>query len=194
MDDDLMALDQRLHVEADQILEQQGLRPILSLYGTPHVVGSYALHLMVWRDLDITLETTSIGETAFFALGGAIAAALHPVRMSFRNERIARSPGLPHGLYWGIYTGPDRADSWKIDIWAVDPEECRRLLAIQEQQIAARLSAETRSRILQIKAQCWQEPGYHRTFTSMDIYRAVLDEGIADVTGFRESLRQKGLA
>jgi hypothetical protein len=29
--------------------------------------------------------------------------------MSFRNELIAKTKGLPTGLYWGIYFGNERA-------------------------------------------------------------------------------------
>ena len=53
---------------------------------------------------------------------------------------------------------------------------------------AARLTPEMRDAILRIKSQCWQHPEYRRTFTSQDIYRAVLDAGVADLAGFRNYL------
>lgn len=56
-------------------------------------------------------------------------------------------------------------------------------------RIAARLTPAARRAILQIKSQCWRDPGYRKTFTSQDIYRAVLDGGVTDLPGFRRFLR-----
>ncbi len=183
MPEDLIALDASLRREADGLLRDRGLLALLARYGTPHVTGSYALQLMAWRDLDLYLEATGLGLAEFFALGGEIASALCPVRMSFRNERVARTPGLPEGTYWGVYLGDERQGAWKIDLWAVEPEECRRLLRGQE-ELARRLTPEARRTILGIKAQVWAHPEYRRSFGSQDVYRAVLDHGVSDTEGF----------
>ena len=92
---DLDQRDQAIRKEADQLLGPKGLRSLLKDYGTPHVTGSYVLHLMTWRDLDIYLDAPDLSEESFFRLGGRIASCLSPVRMSFRNERIVRTPNLP---------------------------------------------------------------------------------------------------
>jgi len=60
---------------------------------------------MVWRDLDIYLVAEDIPVSEFFRLGWQIADLLNPTKMQFRNERVARTEGLPHGLYWGVYLG-----------------------------------------------------------------------------------------
>ena len=39
----------------------------------------------------------------FFSLGAEINTLLNPVKMSFRNELLGKTKGLPIGLYWGIY-------------------------------------------------------------------------------------------
>lgn len=186
----LTALDRLIRKEADQLLEEKGLRELLRQYGIPHVSGSYLLHLMAWRDLDIYLETESLTELDFFTLGGRITSILNPARMSFRNERIAQTPGLPYGLYWGVYLGNEREGAWKLDIWAVDANECQRLLKYCN-DLAERLTPTTRLQILGIKSQCWNDPDYRRSYTSTDIYCAVLDEGITDIKGFREYLQSK---
>src|SRR5688500_8193348 len=103
--------------EADQILYGQGLFDILSAYGKPYIAGSYALDLMTWRDLDIYLEGEELNDLDFFQLGASISMNLKPVKMSFRNELIAKTKGLPNGLYWGVYLGDERSGAWKIDIW-----------------------------------------------------------------------------
>ena len=145
---------------------------------------------MTWRDLDIYLETDHITETDFFFLGGKIATTLNPVKMSFRNETIAKTKGVQHGLYWGVYLGDERNGAWKIDIWAVTTDECESLLEYSK-QIKRKLTPINSLQILDIKSQCWKNPAYRRSFTSADIYHAVLDKGITDMNGFQEYLKSR---
>ena len=189
----LVQRDQILRKEADELLGPKGLRSLLEDYGTPHVSGSYALHLMTWRDLDIYLEQPDISEESFFRLGGRIASCLAPVRMSFRNERIKRTPNLPLGLYWGVYLGDERKGAWKIDIWAIDSQECERHLQFTERLTAA-LTPSLRCKILCIKQACWKDPGYRRTYTSQDIYNAVIQQGIENIDSFKEHMKDRGVS
>lgn len=179
-----------LRTEADSILHERGLLALMRAYGAPHVTGSYALDLMTWRDLDIYLESPDMPEERFFELGGRIALALRPSRMQFRNERIARTPGLPAGLYWGVYAAFPEQRLWKIDIWCVPSEECCRLLR-DCNDIERRLTPGTRTAILQIKARCCEHPEYRYGFSSQDIYTAVLDDGIETFDQFRTHLQAK---
>src|SRR5260370_19025251 len=173
----MQKLEQDLQAEADELLWGRGLHSLLSKYGQVQVTGSYSLRLMTWRALDLYLVTNGIAVADFFSLGAQIADLLDPIRMSFRNELKARTEGLPKGLYWGIYLGDERAGAWKIDLWAMDSEQ---LTVLDEGQkgIERKLTESSRMRILEIKAQCWMKPGYRRTFSSLDIYTAVLDEQV----------------
>jgi hypothetical protein len=187
-----LQLEQQLRREADELLGARGLQALLAQFGLPKIQGSYALQLMTWRDLDIYLVAEQHSVAPFFALGGRLAELLAPHKMSFRNEQLARSQGLPNGLYWGVYLGDERLGAWKIDIWAVEPPEYARLMVVQH-ELAARLTEQVRATILAIKAHCWQDPRYRKDFSSLDIYRAVLDEGVESVSQFNELLlRQKG--
>jgi hypothetical protein len=182
-------LDEALRAEADRLLLGKGLHSLLEKYGQVHLTGSYALKLMVWRDLDIYLVAEELPVSEFFRLGGQIADLLSPTKMSFRNERVARTEGLPEGLYWGIYLGNERAGAWKIDLWAINPEQ---FIVLDEfyKEIERRLTASSRLKILQIKSQCWMKPGYRRTFSSRDIYDAVLAEGVDDLDAFDAYLQR----
>jgi hypothetical protein len=117
---DLLNLNNRIKSEADEFLYGKGLIGILNSFGLPHISGSYALNLMTCRDLDIYLEIETICSREFYSLWGQIAELLNPVKMHFRDERIAKTSGLPAGLNWGSYLENERADGWKIDIWAID--------------------------------------------------------------------------
>src|SRR5688572_19760313 len=120
-------INQQIKHEADDILYRQGLFAILSKYGVPHITGSYSLNLMAWRELDIYIQNENISEAEFFQLGAEINRKYNPVKMSYRNERITQTKGLPPGLYWGVYLGNERKGAWKIDLWVVDDNECQRL-------------------------------------------------------------------
>lgn len=191
MSDNLNDNNHRIRQEADSILNEQGLLSILKSFGIPHVTGSYALNLMTWRDLDIYLESENISEEDFFKLGASINNRFSPVRMSYRNERINKSEGLPEGLYWGVYLGDERKGAWKVDIWAMDAKQCKERLKFCN-DIEAKLTDESRQIILSIKSQCWQDAAYRKLYSSNDIYKAVLKEGIKDMEGFREYLKNRG--
>ena len=182
-------LNELIKKEADEILNEKGLLGILKQFGKPHVSGSYSLDLMCWRDLDIYLEAETINETNHFLLGGKIAAAFHPVKMSYRNELISQTKGLPHGLYWGVYLGNERDGAWKIDVWVVDPSACKELLNFCN-VIKTKLTPETSRQILEIKSKCWQDSQYRRTYNSSDIYTAVLEKNVTNIEGFKEYLRK----
>jgi len=189
--DELLALDETLRAEADEILWERGLHRLLAGYGEVYPAGSYALRLMVWRDLDVYLVAPGITVDAFFRLGRRIAELLKAPRMHYRNERVGHTPDLPrYGLYWGVYLGDERADAWKIDLWAMDEEEHSRLQA-HLGAIEARLSSEARRRILRIKSAVWMLPSYRLRYSSQDIYQAVLDHGVADVDAFDAYLSKR---
>ena len=168
--------------EANQVLHENKVLQILEKYGKPHISGSYALDLMTWRDLDIYLQMDCLDEQSFFDLGAELCKTLYPVRMQFRDERLAKTYGLPDGFYWGIYLGNEREGAWKIDVWAVSAQECERLLAYCN-GIKSQLDDSKSSAILSIKSQCWQDPEYRRIYSSTDIYEAVLRGGIRDLEG-----------
>jgi hypothetical protein len=185
----LLQLNTTIKKEAEEILYQKGLHQVLNSFGKPHVSGSYSLDLMTWRDLDIYLEAEHLSQTDFFKLGGEISGLLQPVKMSFRNELIAKTHGLPAGIYWGVYLGNEREGAWKIDIWAVDSSEYKRLNQYCE-SIKQKLTPETTLQILEIKSKCWQDPAYRRAYSSTDIYNAVFENDVTSLQQFRTYLQQ----
>ena len=188
MNDSLYNLNSLIKKEAEEILFEKGLFSILSSFGKPQISGSYALDLMTWRDLDIYLQADNITETDFFALGSKICTAFTPVKMSFRNELIAKTKNLPTGLYWGIYLGNERAGAWKIDIWAVNVSECQRLIKYCT-DIKQKLTPARALQILKIKSECWKDPEYRRSYSSTDIYTAVFEKKVTDIEGFKLYLK-----
>jgi hypothetical protein len=178
-----------IRAEADDIL-RSGLLAILGRHGDVHVVGSYALGLMTWRDLDIHVVREDLHLASFFELGRGIASLLKPHRMHFRDETAARTPGLPPGYYWGVYLGDERSGAWKIDVWQTDRQAFDVVRRFGD-DLSARLTDGNRAVILAIKTACWRHPQYRRGFTSADVYAAVLDRGVRDVQEFWTDLRER---
>jgi hypothetical protein len=185
-----LSINNEIKKEADQILYEKGLLKTLGGFGIPHVNGSYLLDLMTWRDLDVYLEADDLPGKKFFALGQEIESLLQPVKMSFRNDRISKTPGLPEGLYWGIYLGNERKGAWKIDVWAVNVHEYERLSGYSR-SIQEKLNTEASRYIMEIKSNCWRDPEYRRSYNSSDIYSAVLEQKITTMEQFRKYLIQK---
>ena len=182
-----------IRTEADDIL-RSGLLSILDRHGEVHMVESYVLGLMTWRDLDIHVVRENLDVRAFFDLGGEIARLLKPHRMHFRDESTVGTPGRPRGFYWGIYSGDERNGAWKIDIWQTT-WQAYELVRRFGDDLSARLTDTNRAVILEVKAACWRHRQYRRGFTSADVYAAVLDRGVRDVPGFWEDLYEtKGIA
>jgi len=192
MADRLLSLDLSLRAEAEELLERRGLLALLAGYGKPHVIGSCALELMAWRDLDISLDAADVSEAAWFELGGRLNELLHPAKMYFSNCRTAPREGLPRGLYWGVHLGDARKGAWKIDIWSMDEAACKEAVARCE-ELQERITPQARLAIIAIKSQCWQDPQYRRAYTSGDIYRAVLGEGVTGIKQFRAYLHRIGI-
>ncbi len=181
---ELEKLNSTIIGEANKILYDYGLLQILDGYGKPFVTGSYVLELMTWRDLDIYLETDEMTESSFFRLGADIALRLKPSRMHYRNEFIAETPGLPLGLYWGIYvSGLNFPEEWKIDLWAIDSGQ-RNILQKDLDELRIKIGEDRKPAILAIKNHFCRHPEYRRKFTSMDIYHAVIEENIKSVEDF----------
>ena len=178
----LLTIDAELRAEADRLLAL-GLRTVLDSYGDVHVVGSYALRLMVWRDLDIHVVRPDSHPRDFFNLGGKLAELLKPAKMHYRDEFVMQTPDLPRGLYWGIYLGDERKGAWKIDIWASD-EKGFQAATRHDAWLRPALTDDVRANILRIKSAVWTDPRYRKSFSSLDVYRAVIEKGVSDVEGF----------
>lgn len=186
----LLDTDAAIRAEGDDILNRKGLRKLTEEYSPFHIVGSYTLQLMVWRDLDIVMDAPNITISQFFELGERITALLSPWKMFFTNNRDNEPRRYPKGLYWGIRLGDIKRGAWKIDLWAFDSDVCQE--KVQEcQKLASRINDENRLIILDIKTHVWNHPRYRDTMTSQDIYDAVLDHSVKSIDDFWKHMEKK---
>ena len=116
-------LNEKLVEEGDFILFQLGLFELLIKYGDPKITGSHTLSTMTWRDLDILLISDEMTPSSFLELGKELVELIEPRRMTYRNEFIGKTKGLPAGFYWGAYAKMGFKDEWKIDIWTLNMDQ-----------------------------------------------------------------------
>ncbi|MFC1803635.1 hypothetical protein ACFL0D_06685 [Thermoproteota archaeon] len=130
-----------------------------------------------------------IDKTKFFQLGQKIATLLNPRRMSFRDEFIGQTEGLPTGYYWAIYANINDKE-WKIDLWTITSIQSEELLHYLE-DLREGLTTEKRKSVLEIKNYYCHRPEYRSKITSQDIYQAVIKENVNSVESFKEWLSKK---
>jgi hypothetical protein len=188
MDIDLVRADESLRAEADDLLDRRGLRRLLEGFAPISIVGSYALRLMVWRDLDVAMHAPGITVADFFDLGKGVVDLLGTWKMFFTNNRNPASASDPIGLYWGIRLGDISRGAWKVDLWAFESEEFRAKLR-ECDDLNRTLNDENRLTILRLKSQLWNHSQYRNAITSQDIYDAVLDHNVASLDAFWEYVR-----
>ena len=184
-----MSTPDELAAAAAEVRADLALDEVLGAIGEPHLVGSAALGLMVWPDLDMTVVCGDLDVGALYL--AATDLVVHPrVRqLTFRNDSgtwLTDPERYPDGVYWGI-DYRDGARNWNVDIWFVtDADRQPDLRHVRE--LGARLTPETRGAILAIKRAWVDRPEYRRSVTSFDIYSAVLDRGVRTPEEFEQSL------
>src|SRR5262249_5969475 len=184
---ELLRQQDELQSEAEAVEVDLQVAALLGPIGEPVRVGSAALGLMVWRDLDLTVVCTELAVQPVAAAGTRLAAHPRVRHVTFRNDtgRWRTNPSYPDGLYLGVgYRSPAGRD-WKLDIWFVDEPDRQPDLA-HLRWMPAQLTPETREAILLVKSDWASRPAYGKSITSFDIYTAVLQDGVRTREDFEE--------
>ncbi len=191
-DHDLLQRQALLQAEARSVAVDLHLDEVLSEVGEPVPVGSAALGLMVWRDLDITVVCPALQLAAVTGLAARL--GVHPqVReVLFRNDtgEWNSDAQYPDGLYLRVRYRNAEGHDWKVDVWFVDDPERQPDLG-HARALPPRLTPDLRVVILRLKDTWWSRPEYGRTVRSYDIYTAVLDNGVRRSEQFEEWLERR---
>ena len=160
MDDKrIVAHSRLLREEASDLLNTEGLLPMLRSFGTTRVIGSYTLDTMTWPDIDISIKLPHEQDVKlFFEIGKRIAAKFQITKMSYSNHFIRNFADYDHGLYWGIrlrYRGRE----WKIDLWGYGETDYQAHM-VDFDKLHSKLQQVDRVAILRIKHAVSQRPDY----------------------------------
>jgi len=193
-DQELLEQAHDLRTEASRLLYNEGLFSLISSVGPACIIGSFALDLMTWPDLDISVQLPDDKDiSTFFDLGREIANKFQATKMSFSNQFIRPDVPFDHGLYWGIqllYAGR----TWKIDLWGYGDDAYQANLKDLDRLRRQHQDA-NRIAILRIKNEVCQRPEYRVQISSMQIYEAVTQYHIQTAEEFDKwRLGRKGEA
>jgi len=189
---ELITQADELQDQAQEVLESIDLLNYLSRFGKPIIVGSVALGLMTWRDIDIDCEMPGKLKEEDFWEAARHLLTLEQVRLiTLVDNRLSIEKNRPQSMYIGAKFQAVDGAIWKIDIRFVSEQ-----YAIAQkylESISSRLTKENRKAILEIKDVVALDSRYRTEISSVDIYEAVLDEGIMDLEGFKEKLLKSGI-
>ncbi len=192
-DEDVIHAQGALQAEADEVMGRLQLLELLSRVGRPIVVGSKALGLMVWRDVDIEIYCPVLSPDAIFDAVRPLASVPGIYRLNYRDWSGPRAvPDLPDGYYWGVRYRPDTGQEWKFDLWFVLEHTTHRMGSEMLSSLPPRLTPEIRRTILRLKSLWFEHPSYRHTVYSTDIYNAVLEHGVATPEQLERYLRERG--
>ncbi|MEV8108813.1 hypothetical protein AB0Q97_42300, partial [Streptomyces sp. NPDC088135] len=124
--EELLRKQDALRSAADAVGADLRLDELLSAVGRPVRVGSYALGLMVRRDLDVTVICPKLDPRTLEAVAGIGARLAQHQRVRqvrFRDDtgEWNTGPDYPDGLYLGVDCRSARGQDWNLDIWPQDP-------------------------------------------------------------------------
>jgi len=166
---------------ADKLLYDFGLLNELKNYGTPYIVGSYAMDLMVWNDLDIYVSNEFMSTEKLYKLTSFILNTFHPVWYEAKKDIVDGKIAWFHGFETEVLS-----ELWNIDIWFFDNETITNTIEFCNRIKAQADTDETKRKFaINIKQALIENEQYgFGKYTSMDVYRAVFEMGITNYDEF----------
>ena len=176
---------------AFKVVKELNLEKILGKYGEFVLVGSVVYGLMTWRDVDMDLRLPDIPtDKQYFELVSSIFPLLGIKKLTLVDDRKMEDKDRPRSMYLGIKYEDNDKNIWKIDIRILSKEDVT--TDVIADLISSKATNENKETILRIKSQVHDNPNYHKKFSSVDIYEAVLNSGVNDLEQFKEYLNIQG--
>jgi hypothetical protein len=147
------------------------------------LVGAVSYDLVVSPDVDFEVFTDGVPKVSD---GFAVAAHLAEHRR-IRKVRFTNAlASVDQGLYWQFLYRSDDATEWKVDVWMLASDHPGPLSTWMIEPMRQALTPESRRRILRLKEA--RTRGEVDGVASIDIYRAVLEDGVDSVDELRAYL------
>lgn len=170
---------------ADKLLYDFGLLNELKNYGTPYIVGSYAMDLMAWNDLDIYVSSESMSTEKLYELTSFILRNLSPVWYEAKKEVSDGKTVWFHGFETEIL-----GELCNVDIWFFDSDTITKASDFSK-NIKHKLlvDPELKGVVINIKQSLIENEQYgFDKFSSIDVYTAVFEDNVISYTDFIESV------
>ncbi|MEA2056459.1 MAG: hypothetical protein U9O78_01940 [Patescibacteria group bacterium] len=188
-DNNILAEANKLHKQALIVLSNLKVRKVLSTYGKLEVFGSLSYGLMTWEEIDLDLITKKNPDDEnywkivkhFFSLSSIKLVAL-------ADNRQGKEKNRPKSMYIGLRYEDSQNKTWKIDIRILREQNVTSDAV--SKLINDQMTDSHKMYILQIKSQVCHNPSYHKDFSSIDIYKAVIEDGVKTLAQFKNYLIQ----
>ena len=168
---------------ADKLLYDFGLINELKNYGTPNIVGSYAMDLMAWNDLDIYVSNESMSTEKLYELTSFILKTFHPIWYEAKKDVIGEKTAWFHGFETEIL-----GELCNVDIWFFNDDTITKALDFSKnikQNLLVNL--ELKEIIINIKQSLIANEQYgFDKYSSMDVYKAVFEDSVNSYEKFIE--------
>jgi len=164
------------YARAQKILHEKGLLDRLKKIGMPHVVGSCRMNMMAWNDLDIDVENGGMSMDELYGLTAWILRTFRPTWYEAKEEVNDEGKKVWFHGFEALIDG----EKWNFDIWFFDRETIDKAERYCDQiKAQAEQTSSAREAIVAIKQELIARGRYgFYGYASMDVYRAVLEQGI----------------
>jgi hypothetical protein len=194
-DDDLVSRQARLRQEAAALLEELDQSAIFADIGPLALAGSFVSELMCWRELDLMLLVgADYSPREVLQLISRVLELPGVVGFDYRDERAHRSPtGQLRDERYHVPFMIDRdAGIWRLDLtlWLNDLHQN---ITAWHESLRDSITGEQRAAVLRIKDVWFRLPSYPDQVSGLDIYTAVIEDGVRTAAQFRSWLAERGL-
>lgn len=176
-----------LHEKALKIIKELNLIQLLSKYGEVKIVGSVALELMSWSDIDIVVYSSPNTDNFLKVIKDLF--LKKPVySINIQDFRKSIYPNRPQGIYCGLTYLEKPKTFWKIDVWFLPKKENKAEKLVE--WVKERIDSKSRKTILKIKNEMREKLEYGKKISGVDVYKAVLDHKIKNLNEFVKYLKK----
>lgn len=194
-DEELLARQSALQDEAMEVLAGLGVAALVADVGPLQVTGSFVSGLMCWPELDVmVLVGGSFSPENVMGLLAQTVTRAGVTGMEYRDERGPRCvTGQVRDERYHVVVTVDRPDRcWQVDLtlWLHDLHEN---VTRWHEELRERITADQRLAVLRIKDNWHPRPSYPHQVGGLEIYTAVLDDGVRTPQQFAAWLARRGL-
>ena len=194
-DAELLARQSALQDEAREVLAGLDLAALLAPLGPLLAAGSFVSGLMAWREVDVmVLVGEGFSPEDVLRLLQRIVGRPGVTGLEYRDERGPRcETGQVRDERYHVPITVDRdGGPWQVDLtlWLHDPHHN---VTRWHEELRERITAEQRLAVLRIKDVWHRRPDYPDQVGGLDIYTAVLEDGVHTPEQFADWLARRGL-
>lgn len=194
-DEALLSRQSALQEEAREVLADLDLDSLTAGIGPLLITGSLVSGLMCWPEVDVMLLVgPDFAPQDVMGLLARVVARQGVTGLEYRDERGPRcvTDELRDERYHVPITVERGSRGWQIDLtlWLHDLHEN---VTRWHEDLRGRITAEQRLAVLRLKDDWRRRPVYPHQVGGLDIYTAVIDDGVRTGDQFTAWLAQHGL-